>query len=238
MSKSIAYTYLFWSLLSILGGQDLVAQEGELFKAKLRFFNPIADIRELYFISDGKDQEIRASFVGPSKRYEFISETPELVLFVKETFEGEIVRTPVARVMLPVGGDDCLVFMVPNKANDGERYRTKVFNNSLRALGKGETRIHNMTTMAIMMKYGNLQFQIDGESSKTMPTQTVKDSSGDADSYGTAINIDFPVLIAMNTDSGWRSVYRSIWYPMENDRIQVFIMPQSKTSVRVFQITD
>ncbi|WP_309386255.1 hypothetical protein [Cerasicoccus frondis] len=228
------YVYLAVAMflaLSDMALGNLVAQEDQLYSAELRFFNPMEDTRGLYFMSEGEDQEIRATFNGPSKSYTFKSNSPNLILYRIKKNGAAVERNQVAQIPLPESGGEFLVFMSPNGSNEEDQYLGRVFDDSSTTLIKGNTRIHNLTEEPIAMRYGASEFQVAPSDSKTLRTR-----SGAKGDNGTEVSIDFPVHIVMNTEGRWRSVYRSIWYPREDARVQVFIMPQSKKAIRVYQV--
>ena len=210
--------------------------DNETFRANVRFFNPITDTRDLFFRSQGEDREIRSTFNGPSGRYLYESESPRLLLYRMSGTGEEAQRTPVASVNLPAAEQNYLVFLLPDRRGGTDSFMTRAFNDDIRNFPKGNTRIYNLSSNPIAVKYGEAELLVKGGSSDTVDNRKARWTGFDGDGGNTSL--DLPVHIAVKNDEGWKTVYRSVWYPNEDVRYQIFIIPESKNMMRVVQISE
>ncbi len=210
----------------------------EIFRANLRFFNPITDTRDLFFMSKGEDREIRCTFSGPSGRYHYEGPTGRLQLYRMSGTGESAQRMPVASLTLPATGEDYLVFMLPDRNLGTEGFLTRVFNDNIQLLSKGNTRIYNLLPNTIAVKYGEQEMIIEKGSSKTVNNREAMARDSKESSDTDYQHLDMPVHVVVRNTEGWKVVYRSVWYPIIEARHQVFVIPENKGAVRVVQITD
>ena len=209
----------------------------EPFRANVRFFNPITDTDELYFMSQGKDLEIRCTFSEPSGRFLYQGGSPRLVLYRMTGAGEDAQRTPVVSVNLPASGQDYLVFLLPNRHGGADSLQAHAFNDDVRNLPNGSTRIYNLSSATIAIKYGDTRLLINGSSAKTINNRDARWNGLTNASSTSHKGGDLPVHIAVSKDEKWKTVYSTVWYLNEDKRYQVFVIPEND-AVRVVQVSD
>ncbi|MBC2594969.1 hypothetical protein H5P28_11945 [Ruficoccus amylovorans] len=208
----------------------------ETFRANLRFFNPVSDTRQLYFMSASHDREIRATFNGPSGRYKYEGESPRLVLYRKSGSGENIQRTPVGTATLPSSGGDYLVFLVPEKP-DSNNLLTRVFADDTRNFPRGHTRVYNLSSEPVAIQYGTARLMVAPGS-----IEMVDNTDADLPALGKngappERGLDTPIRVGVSKNGEWKMIYRAIWYLSRQARHSIFILPQNG-GFQVLQVSD
>lgn len=223
--------------LSVYLGSACLWSQEDPFRAKVRFLNPITDTRDMFFMSQGEDHEIRATFNGPSRKYQFEGANSNMVLY-RMSGQGEnIQRTPIASIDLPAPDQDYLVFLLPDRLGAQERYLTRVYRDDTKKASRGNTRIHNLGNSPLAIKCGGEQVVIPAGESKTLDNRKAREG-GDGGLLFKDRYAGTPIHMAVKNENEWRVVYSSIWHLTDSGMSQYFIIPERRNAVRVVQVSD
>jgi hypothetical protein len=207
------------------------------FQANVRFYNPVSDTSRLYFWSDGRDQEIRATFNGPSARYRYEGDTSRLLLYRLSGSGENIQRTPVGSVTLPASGGDYLVFLIPADAS-GSKFSTHILTDDMRSFPPSNTRVCNLSGSSVALQVGEARLVVPPGSIRMINNREAHlpmTGEGGALPKG---GLDTHVRAGINKDGDWTVFYRAIWYLSEQARHTIFILSQGDDRLRLLQITD
>jgi len=227
------HALLFSLCLSFLGSSTLWAQNAdEASLVSLEFTTLNWDnklIKDLKYLSDQEVESLDIYYRGFTAPNEYKG-TPQMTFFREETNSetGELVRTPVGSVLMPVNANEVLLIFIRDPNREEEYYQITAIKRDRANFPKGSYQIYNLSDYAIAGKVDDSTFQLAKRENSIIKLSRKETA---------AIEVKF----ARNNEDGWKLAYSSLWGHKVNKRVNIFICnsgdPVNPVKVRKFEET-
>ena len=236
MSKKIFQLFLCVSALCTslhLNGTE------DVFRARVRFFNPFADTKGVYYMNlSGEEFEIKAPFTLPTAYYDYAGD-PNVVLYRKKGSDETAQKVKVATFKLSRADQNYFVFLAPELPRDpATGYAVTVYDDSAKSLPARSTRIYNLAGAEIAIQMGDAKRRIGARDTLTLRNTDAQFSSTKGSPVEFSSSQDMPVRVGVNLGDEWRIFYRRMWQLNTDGRHHVFIVPMGGKTLRVIKLSD